>query len=260
MHFKPLLTLFLLLSFFALSGCSLVEKDESEWTVEDFYEHAKDAFKGEQWESAINYYEKLKAYYPYGKYAEQSYLELAYCYYKFGEPESAIRELDEFIRIYPKHRAIPYALYLKALSADSINKSWFDSWLTDPAYRDMDSTQDAYKAYMQLLNRFPNSKYAASSRKRLIVIRNRLARHEYQVAQYYYQREAYLAAVNRTKYILEFYPRSMVNFSALKLMKESYLKLGMENNAKDVQKVIDFNLEKMRKADEERLRRHLTTD
>lgn len=242
---KPLklfLALFLLLSAFVLVGCSsLIEKDESKWTVKEFYDHAKEAYSSEQWETAIKYYEKLQSYFPYGKYAEQSYLELAYAYYKYDEPESAKRELAEFIRLYPKHRAIPYALYLKALAADSINKSWFDSWLTDPAYRDMASTKDAYNDYLSLVTRFPASKYAEASRKRLIILRNRLARHEYQVAEYYFKRKAYLAAANRAKEVIKHYPRSVVNRDALELMRDSYQKLGMKGNANDVQKVIEFN-------------------
>lgn len=248
---KQTLTTLFLFAFLFLQGCSLVEKDESEWTVKDFYEHAKDAFDSGQWETATRYYEKLKAYYPYGKYAEQSYLELAYAYYRYDEPESAQRELEEFIRLYPKHSALPYAYYLRALAADSINKSWFDSWLTDPAERDMDSTLDAYKAYMDLLNRYPTSKYSASSRERLIILRNRLARHEYHVAEYYYNRKAYLAAANRAKHVIEFYPRSMVNFDALRVMRDSYEKLGMTNNAEDTQAVIDYNIAQMKKEEEQ---------
>ncbi len=245
-----LLSLIVLLTL-ALQACSLVEKDESEWTVKDFYEHAKDAYNSEQWESAIEYYEKLKAYYPYGKYAEQSYLELAYSYYRYDEPESAQRELEEFIRLYPKHSALPYAYYLRALSADSINKSWFDSWLTDPASRDMDSTQEAYNAYLELLSRFPTSKYSAKARERLIVLRNRMARHEYQVAEYYFKRKAYLASANRAKFIVEAYPRSMVNIYALQLMRDAYQKLGMTQNAEDAQAVIDLNLTRIEAQEKE---------
>ncbi len=248
---KPLFLVLFFAFSIGLSGCSslITDDDESHWTVKEFYTHAKDALNDEQWETAIKYYEQLKSYYPYGKYAEQSYLELAYAYYKFGEPESAERELNEFIRLYPKHRSLAYAYYLKALSSDSINKNWLDNWLTDPANRDMASTLDAYKAYINLLNKFPNSKYAAPSRQRLIIIRNRLARHEYQVADYYYRHKAYLAAADRAKFLIETYPRSMVNFMSLKLMKKSYLKLGMDNNAEDVQQVIDFNLKKIAEKD-----------
>lgn len=226
----------------SFSACTVFEeKDESEWTVKEFYTYAKDYYDSGQWQSAINYYEKLKAYFPYGIYAEQTYLELAHSYYKFGEPASAKRELDEFIRIYPKHKALPYAYYLKALASDSINDSWFDDWLTDPATRDMKSTKEAYNAYKKLLVRFPNSKYAANSRKRLIVLRNTLARHEYKVAEYYYNRKSYLAAVSRAKYVIENYPRSQVNIVSLELMRNAYYKLGMTKNAENAQRVIEFN-------------------
>ncbi len=134
---KTLLTL-ILSSIFILQGCSsLIVKDESEWTVQEFYENARDAFDDARWQEAIQYYEKLKAFFPYGEHSEQASLDLAYSYYRFDEPESAIRELEEFIRIFPRHHALAYAYYLKALSAYSINKSWLDSWLTDPARRDM---------------------------------------------------------------------------------------------------------------------------
>ncbi len=239
---RTLLSL-ILISLFALQGCSsLVAKDESEWTVEEFYEQARSAFDREQWEVAINYYEKLRAFFPYGQHAEQAFLDLAYSYYRFNEPESAIMELEEFIRIFPRHHALDYAFYLKALSADSINHSWLDSWLTDPARRDMASTQEAFDAYKVVVVRFPNSIYAAESRKRLIVLHNRMARHELQVAEYYFERQAYLAAVNRARMVITLYPRSVVNLQALKLMQISYERLGMTQNAKDAQKVIDLNI------------------
>lgn len=242
---KLLLPLFLAL-FASLTACSgLVEKPESEWTAEDFYQHAKGAFNSQQWESAIDYYEKLKAYYPYGKYAEQAYLDLAYAYYKYEEPKSAIREIEEFIRLYPKHQALPYAYYLRALAADSINKSWFDQYITDPAKRDMKSTQEAYQDYLALLKRFPTSKYAAQSRRRLIALTNRLARHQYQVAKFYYDHQAYLAAANRAKIVIKKYPRAVVNLKTLKLLAQSYDKLKMKKNAWDTWRVYEYNLKKI---------------
>ncbi len=230
------------ISLFMLQGCSsLIEKDESEMTAQEFYEQARNAFDDQRWESAISYYEKLKAHFPYGEHAEQAYLDLAYSYYRFGEPESAIMKLEEFIRLFPRHQALAYAYYLKALSADSINRSWLDSWLTDPARRDMSSTQDAYNAYKTITVKFPDSVYDEVSRERLIVLHNRMARHEFQVAEYYFERGAYLAAVNRGRMVLTRYPRSMVNLQALKLIQKSYERLGMTQGAIDAQKVIDLN-------------------
>lgn len=236
-----ILSFCLLLLFTFLQGCSLVDKEESNWTVQDYYSHAKEAFDNEQWDSAIKYYEKLQAYYPYGQYAEQSYLDLAFAYYRYGEPESAVQELDQFIHLYPKHKSLPYAYYLKALAADSINKSWLDSWLTDPARRDMASTKKAFDAYSALVQLYPNSSYAPYSRQRLVVLRNRLARHQYQVARYYYKRQAYLASANRCVEVVKKYPRSEVRMKALKLMLKNYQNLGMTQNAKNTQEVIQYN-------------------
>jgi len=234
------LSLVLLLPIF-LQGCSITAKDESEWTVQEFYAEAKDAYDGENWEFAIEYYEKLKAYYPYGVHAEQSYLELAYAYHKWDEPESAKRELNEFIRTYPKHKALPYAYYLRALSSDQLNASIFDGWAVDPASKDMASTKEAYDDYLALLTKFPNAKYTPKARERVIQLRNRMARHEFLVAQYYFKREAYLAAANRASQVLKKYPRSVINKQALNLLEKSYRKLGMQQNADDAKRVYEFN-------------------
>jgi len=233
-----------LASTLLIQGCSSLihtEKPDSEMLVEEFYAEATEAFQDSQWDTAIRNYEKLKAYYPYGNYAEQSYLELAYAYYRYDEPESAIRELEEFIKLYPKHKELPYAYYLKALAADSITKSWLDKFITDPAQRDMKSTQRTFAAYEELIKRFPDSKYALKAQERMVIIRNRMARHEFQVAQFYFDRKAYLASANRCEQLIKDYPRAVINIDALELMQQSYAQLGMNQNASDTQKVIELN-------------------
>lgn len=238
------LSLLIFTAFFIslTSGCSsLLVKPESEWTVEEFYEKAKNEFDSSQWSIAIEYYEKLKANFPYGLYAEQSYLELAYSYYRYDEPQSSIRELEEFIRLYPRHSQLDYAYYLKAVAADSINQSWLDKYITDPANRDAKSSRQAYRAYQEVIEKFPDSVYAKPSQQRLIILTNRLARGQLQVAEYYFKRKAYMAAATRTKQLLEDFPLAQTNLKALKLLKASYEKLGMQGNADSVQAVIDQN-------------------
>lgn len=228
-----------------LQGCStlnsLIEKPDEEKTVEEFYTDATDAFRDEQWEPAILNYEKLKSFFPYGRYAEQTHLELAYAYYKYDEPESAILELEEFIRVYPKHKQLAYAHYLKALAADSIIRSWLDNFITDPATRDVKSAKRAYSYYSDTLTKFPESRYATASSKRIIILRNQMARHEFKVAKFYFAKQAYLASANRAKYILENYPQAAVTMQALEMMQASYSKLGMETNAQDIEKVYQLN-------------------
>ena len=240
----------LIIATLSLQGCStlnsLVAKDDSEKTVEEFYESATTAFKASMWDTAIQEYEKLKSFYPYGDYTEQSYLELAYAYYRYSEPESAIRELDEFIRQFPKHPNVDYALYLQALSADSINKSWLDKFLTDPANRDIQSTLRAFQHYSELINQFPDSRYAPAANKRLIVLHNQMARQELLVAQFYFDKQAYLAAANRVTYILENYPQTVVTLDSLALLEQAYSKLEMPEMAHDIRKVYQLNQENLK--------------
>lgn len=244
---KTLLSAFLAASI-SLTGCSsiseLIDKPDDDKTVAEFYEDATEAFEAEQWDAAIEEYEKLKAYFPYGNYAEQSYLELAYAYYKYDEPESAIRELEEFMRLFPKHKELPYAYYLRALAADSITRSWLDSFITDPATRDAKSADRAYGYYVELINRFPKSDYARQASKRLLVLRNQMARHEVQVAEFYLEREAYLAAVNRARRVLEDYPNAAETGEAIRILAYSYDKLGMHQNRDDALQVYTLNREK----------------
>jgi len=225
-----------------LTGCSsLLMKPESEWTVEEFYQKAKGEFDSGQWKMAIEYYEKLKANYPYGDHAEQAYLELAYAYYRYDEPLSAIRELDEFIRIYPRHPELAYAHYLKAVASDSLNRSWLDKYIADPAQRDAKSALEAYRAYQIVIQRFPDSLYASASQERLVILTNQLARREMHIANYYYKRGAFLAAANRATAVVEHYPRSQSAIPALKLMKSAYSKLGMEENARAAKVMLEAN-------------------
>lgn len=240
---KSLLTIALATTL-SLQGCSnlvFIEKPDSEKLVEEFYTEATEAFEEKQWDAAIKSYEKLKAYYPYGGYAEQSYLELAYSYYKYDEPESAIRELEEFIKVFPKHKELPYAYYLKALAADSVTTSWLDTFITDAAQRDTKSTQRTFNFYQEVIQRFPKSKYAPKAQERLVIIRNRMARHEFQVAKFYFKKKAYLASANRCRTVIEEYPRAIINMEALELMKQNYALLGMTQNYTDTLKVIEHN-------------------
>jgi len=241
---KTLLSL-MLVSSLGLTGCStlnsLIEKPDDEKTVEEFYTDATEGFADQQWDVAIQNYEKLKAYFPYGPHAEQSHLELAYAYYRYDEPESAILELEEFIRLYPRHKELAYAYYLKALAADSIIRSWLDNFITDPATRDVKSAKRAYDYYTDVITRFPDSRYATVSSKRLVILTNQMARHEIRVAQYYFKKEAYLAAANRARYVIENYEQSASTIDAIKIMNQSYAMLGMDTIAVDTAKVYELN-------------------
>src|SRR3954465_8384220 len=107
-----------LLAVAALSGCSALDTANDEtvgWSAQRIYGEAKDAQAGRDWQKAIKLLEKLEARYPYGRYAQQAQLEVAYCQYKDGERASAIAAADRFIKLYPNHPNVDYAWYLKGL-------------------------------------------------------------------------------------------------------------------------------------------------
>ena len=245
---KLLRLLGLLLAFAAAGGCStlsnLTEKPESQWTVADYYAHMKEAFDNEQWEQTIKYGEKLLAYYPYGKEAEQAYLDLAYAYYKWDEPQSAIRTLNDFIRLYPRHRVLPWAYYLRARAAEAMVTSFFDRWITDPARRSAETLRQAFNYYKAVADKFPNSEYARVARRKMVIFYNRIARHDYYVAEFYFERGADLAAIERVKALIHRYPHAVAVLDGLKLMEAAYRRLGMTPQADHVRDVLVATYEK----------------
>src|ERR1700741_4931661 len=102
----------------ALPGCGLLgdTKDETVgWSAQKLYGEAKDAMASKSWERAIKYLEKLEARYPYGRFAQQAQIDIAYAYWKNGDRAQAIAACDRFIKLYPNHSNVDYAYYLKGL-------------------------------------------------------------------------------------------------------------------------------------------------
>lgn len=212
------------------------------WSVERFYLEAHDELNRKNYLTAIEYYETLESRYPFGKYATQAQIDVAYAYFKFNEPDSAITAIDRFIKLHPRHESVDYAYYLKGL----VNYERGGTILDAISERDMSEFDKnllltAYDDFKSLLQRFPASKYAADSRKRMIYLRNELARADYQVASYYASRQAWVAVANRTKFILQNFQGTSVVKPALELQLEAYQQLGLEDLARDTQRVIDLN-------------------
>src|SRR5512132_2235887 len=106
------------LAVLGAAGCSLLPKEVDEtagWSAQKLYGEAKDAMNSRTWDRAIKYLEKLEARYPYGRFAQQAQLDVAYAYWKQGERASAIAAADRFIKLYPNHSNVDYAYYLKGL-------------------------------------------------------------------------------------------------------------------------------------------------
>jgi outer membrane protein assembly factor BamD len=230
----------LIISLLTLTACSTVEKDPTEgWSDQKLYEHAKQALHAGEFKSATNYFEILEARYPFGKYAIQTQLEIAYAYYKNNEPVSAIAALDRFIRFNPKNKHLPYVYYLKGLTLYSKGRSFFDSYMpTDFSDIDQKHLAEAFLAFKTLVNLYPKSQYSNDARLRMVYLRNKMAESELKIARYYTLRGAHISSINRIKYLLNQYPSSPFIKDALVLLKENYQNIKHAKQAKMTETLI----------------------
>ncbi|TNF93648.1 MAG: outer membrane protein assembly factor BamD [Gammaproteobacteria bacterium] len=226
-----------------LAGCSGAKDDETEgWSANKLYSEARAAMAEEGYETAVGYYEKLEARYPFGQFAQQALLESAYAYYKDDEPELAIATADRFIKLYPRHPNVDYAYYIKGLTNFNRNFGFFQKYVpTDRTQRDQAAALQSFNDFSELLKRFPNSKYAEDAEQRMVYLRNSVAEYDVHVARYYIKRGAYLAAANRGRNVVENYPKTTAVPGALAVMLVSYTLLEMDQLAADAQRVLELN-------------------
>jgi outer membrane protein assembly factor BamD len=226
----------------AFTGCGGLNSSDDEtlgWSAQKLYGEAKDAMGSKDWIKAIKYLEKLEARYPYGRFAQQAQLEVAYCYWKEGERASAIAAADRFIKLYPNHTNVDYAWYLKGLINfnETLGVLW---WLTTPDLSDRDprSSRDAFNAFKEVVARFPESKYAEDSAARMRYLVNTLAQYEVHVARYYMRRGAYLAAANRAQYAIKTYQTAPALEEAVFVLARAYDAMGMTSLRDDTTRVM----------------------
>ncbi len=234
-----------LLGSILLASCGLLPEqiDETKgWSASKFYAEASEALNSKDYERAIELYEGLEARFPFGPYALQAQLDVAYAYYLYEEPDSALAAADRFIRLHPRNPFVDYAYYLKGIVNFNRSVGFFDRFVpTDPSQRDPGSALDSFKHFSELVNRFPNSRYAPDARKRMLYLRNNLAQYQVNVADYYFRRGAYLAAANRGVYVIEHFQRTPAVKPALEMMIKAYRKLKMEELAADAERVLKLN-------------------
>jgi outer membrane protein assembly factor BamD len=234
----------LILFLLVLSGCASLDEDPTKgWSAQRLYTEGKTALANKEYTSAISNFEKLEARYPYGPYAEQAMLEIAYAYYKSDEMASAIAAANRFVRTHPTHPHVDYAYYLMGLASFDEERSSLEKIFGtgDPSKRDPRALHDAYEAFKEVAQRFPNSKYADDSRKRLVSLLNAMAMSELHAANYYFARGAYVATVNRTKNVIENYQRTPAVEEALGLQALAYREMGLTDLMHDTRRVLEKN-------------------
>jgi outer membrane protein assembly factor BamD len=226
-----------------LSACSTTAPDPTaQWSPNKIYAEAKDELSSGAYDKAISLLEKLEGRAAGTPLAQQAQLDKAYAHYKAGESVLAIATLDRFIKLHPASPAIDYALYLKGIVNFNDDLGMFSALTRqDLAERDQKAAKDSFESFKELLNRFPDSRYAPEASQRMNYIVNSLAQSEVHVARYYYKRGAYLAAINRAQTAIADYQGVPALEEALFIMVKSYDSLGMAALRDDSQRVLEKN-------------------
>ncbi len=242
-----LLRITLLLLLTVLGACSSTSEKDSfqtfpELDARELYETALTSLKNGNYQAAIRRLEALDLRYPFGAYSQQSQLDLIFAYHKHGDTASALSTADRFIRQNPRHPNVDYAYYMKGVVNFVSEVGFFQEMFSAKlSQRDASSARQAFEDFSELVRRFPDSHYIADARQRMIFLRNRLAEYEIHVAKYYMTREAYLAAANRAKYVVEHYPKTPSVAKALDIMVTAYEILELSELADKARQVLEYN-------------------
>ena len=206
------------------------------------YQIAKKAIDGGNYSKGIRIFEAMQAQYPFSDLSRQIQLELMYAYYKSGAKEQAVETCDTFMRENPIHESVDYALYIKGLAYFEDQGGFLERrFKKDVTKRPPKEVAEAYSTFRRLVDRYPASPYAADAEQRMVFLKNRIATYENHVADYYLRRGAYIAALNRAKNALEEYNGATGNAESLRIMADSYEKLGMDEMAADARRVRQLN-------------------
>lgn len=231
-----------------VTGCSTTNepselyKGESQKTI---YDKGKTALEGGSYNEAVKRFEALDVQYPYGAQTEQAQLYLIYAYYKKEEYALASAAAERFVRIHPANPHVDYAYFMWGLSDYYQNLGVIERFFAvDLATRDLSQIQKSYRSFKILTTRFPGSKYAPAAHQYLIYLRNIMADHQLDVAEYYYDHRAYVAAANRASDVVQHYQGAPVVVDALVLMAKSYHQLGMKKYEQDTLAVLKYNYPK----------------
>ncbi|WP_038369119.1 outer membrane protein assembly factor BamD [Brackiella oedipodis] len=231
----------------ALSGlmvaCSstqeVVDDETIEWTAPQIYNAARESVRGGEWKKARAYLSAIETRFPYSSYAQQSLIDQAYVDFKDDEPEKATAAIDRFLQMYPGHPGVEYMLYLKGLITFTPPSAFLNSYTgQDPSERDPKGLRQSYAAFSELVKRFPDGKYARDAKLRLSWLVSTIAQNEVNVAEYYYRRGAYVAAINRAQAVIRDFTGVTAAERALYIMMLSYDALHKPEQASDARRVL----------------------
>ncbi|TPH18170.1 outer membrane protein assembly factor BamD [Litorilituus lipolyticus] len=238
---KIILTLLIL----SLTACSSIEKEEEvvpDKSAQALFVDARSALDSGLYQKAIQILSAIDSRFPFGPISHQVQLDLIYAYYKSGDSAQGIALADRFLRLNPNNSNVDYVYYMRALINLSTEDNLFQDLAgIDRSDRDPSASRSAFDDFKRIVTEFPNSKYAADARMRMIEVKSRLAQYELAVAKFYLKRDAYASAANRARYVVEYFSPSVEVEQALELMIECYEKLELDDMKKNALQVLAAN-------------------
>lgn len=236
------LTLSSLLAISLLAGCSSTEDVVPDIPPSELYQEAQVSLNEGSWNTAIKKLEALDSRYPFGAYSEQVQLDLIYAYYKSDDLALGEATIDRFIRMNPGHPEMDWVLYMRGLTNMAQDRSLVHDLLNmDREDRDPEPVRRAFVDFRRLLERYPDSDYAADAAKRLVALKNRLADYELATADFYVRREAWVAVINRCQQIQRDFPDTSAAKRSLPMMLKAYEALKLEEPAQRTRELMKLN-------------------
>ena len=241
MRIAIVVIMMLFLESCAIFGPPTELDDTKGMSADRIYALASEKLTDKDYEKAIGYLKKLESRFPNGKYAAQAQLDMAYAYYKKEDAAACVGTVERFIKLHPNHPNLDYAYYLKGVAyfkqRGLIEKATFQ----DISDRDPKVLTQSFLAFKDLLTLYPDTRYGKDATERMIYLKNKLADHELHVARHYMKVNAYVAALNRAKYVIETYPDSNFVEEALVIMISAYDNLGMNDFKEDNLRILKQN-------------------
>ena len=237
-------------TFKNLTGGKDVDAVETaEKSEQNYYNDAITQIDKGRYTQAIEDLTNLRTFYPTGQYAEQALLDMMYAQYASGKYEMAAASAEQFINLYPSNPQVSYAYYVRGVANMQGSSEGLKLFKLNQAERDTAYLRIAFANFQELINKYPNSPYAPDAAQRMTFIYNQFAESEMSAANWYVEREAYVAAVNRAKWVFQYYPLSESVPDALAVLAYSHEKLGLNDLANEYKTLLQINYPNMLSAD-----------
>lgn len=215
--------------------------ETAEKSEQSYYNDALAQIEKGRYVQGVEDLTNLRTFYPTGQYAEQALLDMMYAQYESGKYEMAAASAEQFISLYPSNPQASYAYYVRGVANMQGSSEGLKLFKLNQAERDTAYLRIAFANFQELINKYPNSPYAPDAAQRMTFIYNQFAESEMSAANWYIEREAYVAAVNRAKWVFQYYPLSESVPEAIAVLAYSHEKLGLNDLAKEYKTLLQIN-------------------